>query len=419
MKIGILYGQKLTPERDMRHPELGNPGVGGTQFCIGMLVRYLSEYEEYRITVYQYNDTIFPEKVKIKKIENFEQALQDASDQDAFICVQPEILEDYHAMSRAACKIVLWVHSPFKEGEAAKVADCANIKRVVFVGRQQYDQYIDHRICKKATYVFNMFYGKLAQYQRKDDYEKIVTYMGSIIPSKGFHILAEQWKKIVEQVPDAELYVIGSGSLYSKGARLGEYGIADSEYEKRFMPYLTDEQGKILNSVHFCGVLGQEKYEIFNKTAVGIINPSACTETFGLSAVEMEACGIPIVTKAKNGLLDTVRHHETGLMYHKEKKLADDVIRLLQDRKLNQTLGKNAQKFVCDAFDPEKLTKEWMKVLEEVKMDVPAVYQKPTGFFSNQGKWLRIINRRIQAVFGTEKSLGEIKAVIKKCVGKK
>ena len=41
MKIGILYGQKLTPERDMRHPELGNPGVGGTQFCIGMLVRYL------------------------------------------------------------------------------------------------------------------------------------------------------------------------------------------------------------------------------------------------------------------------------------------------------------------------------------------------------------------------------------------
>lgn len=142
------------------------------------------------------------------------------------------------------------------------MADCANIKRVVFVGRQQYDQYIDHRICKKATYVFNMFYGKLAQYQRKDDYEKIVTYMGSIIPSKGFHILAEQWKKIVEQVPDAELYVIGSGSLYSKGARLGEYGIADSEYEKRFVPYLTDEQGKILNSVHFCGVLGQEKYEI-------------------------------------------------------------------------------------------------------------------------------------------------------------
>ena len=31
--------------------------------------------------------------------------------------------------------------------------------------------------------------------------------------------------------------------------------------------------------------------------------------------------------------MDTVRHHETGLMYHKEKKLADDVIRLLQDRK--------------------------------------------------------------------------------------
>ena len=38
-----------------------------------------------------------------------------------------------------------------------------------------------YRICKKATYVFNMFYGKLAQYQRKDDYEKIVTYMGRCV----------------------------------------------------------------------------------------------------------------------------------------------------------------------------------------------------------------------------------------------
>ena len=56
-----------------------------------------------------------------------------------------------------------------------------------------------------------------------------------------------------------------------------------------------------MKSVHFCGNMGIEKLEIYNRTTVGVVNPSARTETFGLSAVEMEACGIPVVTKSGNG----------------------------------------------------------------------------------------------------------------------
>lgn len=63
----------------------------------------------------------------------------------------------------------------------------------------------------------------------------------------------------IKKVPQAQLYVIGGGNLYNRNAVMGKYGIATQEYENEFMPYITDDDGKILPSVHFCGILGKEK----------------------------------------------------------------------------------------------------------------------------------------------------------------
>ena len=173
------------------------------------------------------------------------------------------------------------------------------------------------------------------------------------------------------------------------------------------------ENGEILDSVHFCGVLGQEKYSIFNKTAVGIINPSALTETFGLSAVEMEACGIPIVTKADQGLLDTNIHKQTGLLFSREKNLKKLVIRLLTNKEWNKALGEQAKKFATTTFAPEIIVEEWFQLLNEVIEGKKAVYCPPVNFFLKQNKWLRMINRQIQKITGKQVSLMEWKARIR------
>lgn len=412
MKIEILYGNEFTPESDMRQPEKGNPGVGGAQYCLGMLVRYLAKEEDMSLTVYQFRDTHFPENVEVKKITSWEEALRNEGGVDALICTHRSLVDDYDKMKSARVPIVLWVHNHLSVEQADAIVRCDAIKRVVFVGRQLYDLYLDHRICKKSTYIFNMFKGDLEEYRRQDDYEKIVTYMGNLDPSKGFHILAEQWKGIVSEAPDAQLYVIGSGKLYTREARLGKFGLAEEQYEKRFMPHLLNDKGELLDSVHFCGVLGQEKYNIFNKTAVGIINPSALTETFGLSAVEMEACGIPMVTKAAQGLLDTSIHGQTGLLYNREKDLKKFVVRLLSDRELNKKLGAQAKEFVSAAFAPETLIKEWIQLLHEVGEGREAQYRPPVNFFLKQNKWLRLVNRQVHKVTGSQMSLMEWKAKV-------
>ena len=54
-------------------------------------------------------------------------------------------------------------------------------------------------------------------------------------------------------------------------------------------------------SVHFHGVMGEEKKELIARTSVGVANPSGRTETFGISAIDFSSRGVPVVTIASGG----------------------------------------------------------------------------------------------------------------------
>lgn len=197
-------------------------------------------------------------------------------------------------------KTILWGHNFYLSDFCNKISGCSYVKANVFVGRQQYDRYVDHKVIKKSTYIYNM-YPQPVYEARKENSNHAVTYIGSLVPLKGFHVLAQAWKSILTEVPDAELNVIGSGKLYGRNSKLGRYGIADEEYERQFMPGLTEPDGSIMPSVHFWGVLGVEKNDVIRNTCVGVVNPTGRTETFGISALDFESMSVPVVTIAKGG----------------------------------------------------------------------------------------------------------------------
>lgn len=186
-----------------------------------------------------------------------------------------------------------------------------------------------------------------------------ITYLGSLVPIKGFHLLAKAWPSILQAYPDAHLNVIGSGNVYGN-AQLGKYGIAEESYEKQFMPYLTKPNGEILPSVTFYGKLGEEKNKILAKTKIGIPNPSGYSETFCLSAIEMELYGCKIVTKKYVGFLDTVPP-SGGILYKHESSLATNIIKELQQNENNSY--KETYDFISRNFNTTKIISEWTKVL--------------------------------------------------------
>lgn len=400
MRIGLLFNDKGYSGLDMSSPQAGNPGVGGTQFCYLMLQKYLYELDEnVSPIIYHFSDNVFPVQIE-KKINSVNEVIELAvKDQiDILIVQNGQSDEWYNILKETDLKVIIWAHNYLQYKEVEIIENTNNIKRVVFVGRQEYDRYIDHDIVNKSTFIFNMFYSEDLRYWRNNDFSQHVTYTGSLIPSKGFHLLAEIWKDVLEEVPNAQLNVIGSGKLYDRNAKLGKYEIAEETYEASFIPYLCDESGDLLPSVHFKGILGEEKIEIYQNTSVGIINPSAITETFGLSAVEMQACGIPIVTKNRFGFPDTIKNRKTGLLFTNDKQFLDYVIRLLSDKDYNEMLGKQAKTFVSEEFSPNKIIEQWYGLFKDILEDKKCEYIKPIGNWRNDYKYLRAVNRLLRKI---------------------
>ena len=387
--VGLLIQDKGIQGLDLSAPEKGNPGIGGTEYCFLLLAKFLNEDEDFDVTIYHFGDNKLPSKDIV--CEDEEDALKKASANSGKTLMIIKNLQEpsfYDLFDKYDLNYVMWCHNFLTYEEMNFFYNNERVKRCICVGRQMYDYYVDHRIIDKMEYCFNMVIP--GNTSRIKEYDNNVTYIGSLISQKHFHILAKHWKEIVREVPGAKLHVIGSGKLYDRTSKLGPLSVADIDYENEFLPYL-EEDGKLMSSVIFHGILGADKRdEVFENTAVGVVNPMAATETFCLGAVEMEAVGIPVVTRKKNGLLDTVRDNETGLLYNDESELAQKVIALLKNHEYNESLGKNASNFARNEFLPEKIIPKWKNVLKEIADGRKAVYHKPVNHFENNGKRIRM-----------------------------
>ena len=396
--VAMLFQEAETDHMDLSMPELGNPGVGGTAFCFLLLSKFLVEREEVKLTIYQFQDNILPGKYT-RKVSDLKEALEEAKrDGNTIVLARNhQTSEDYEVMKAYDFKYIFWMHNKLTYEEIRMFSAWDSVKRIICVGREMYDYYIDDPVINKMDYAINMFVPPAADRVRPAEYKPIVTYMGSLTYDKNFHLLTNVWKEILKEVPDAQLHVIGSGKLYDKSSVMGSLGYAEKEYEDLFLPGITDDAGKLLPGIQFYGILGDEKYDVFCKTSVGVVNPMA-TETFCLAAIEMEACGVPVVTRRKNGLLDTVQDGETGILYRDISELPKVIIRLLKDADLNEKYGKAGIQFARNEFLPEKIIPKWITIFQEVEEDKPARYQKPKKNPDNNGKWIRSLLHGIHQI---------------------
>lgn len=398
IKLAVLFQEEETRGVDLSHPEKGNPGVGGTAFCFILFLKYMQKYSDIDIRVYKFQDNILPTNNEIV-VDGMREALDAAKSDGAEIILirNHQTDEAYEILQQYEFKYIFWMHNKLTYKEIRLFSKWKNVKRVVAVGHEMYDYYVDDIVCEKLTYILNPFVPPSTDFIRPDSYSPSVVYVGSLTYDKNFHLLTSVWREILDAVPDATLHVIGSGRLYDKNSKLGKFGHAEESYEDLFMPPILDEAGNPLKSVIFHGIMGDDKYEVFKDGAVGVINPMA-TETFGLAAVEMEACGMPIVCRKKNGLLDAVKDGETGTLYKDISGLAPAIIKLLSNKELNKEYHDNAIKFARDVFLPENIMPKWAELIRDVSADVKAKYIKPKENLDNNGKRIRCILHGIHSI---------------------
>lgn len=390
MRLAFFYSNKGLPGFDYSKPDEFNPGIGGTHYQMILLIFYLSQ-KGYDVSVFCYEDSIFPINVKKNIIKSYTELMYKVKNNVDLLIMRAESDRQYwDCISNCPIKIIFWGHNFYLSSMADFVARTNSIVANVFVGKQQYDRYMDHEIISKSTVIYNM----------QKDYtvfpnmncEKTVVYMGALVPSKGFLELAKLWKRILKKVPDAKLKVIGTGQVYSRNERMGPLGIAAESYENKFLKYLTDNTGTMLESVEFMGLLGKEKFQVFEKATVGVINPTARTEIFSVSIMEMATFMLPVVTLNKNGFPDSIRNGETGYLCNSLNEIGKKIVYMLQHPDVANVMGGNAKKFI-HYFQPDKIIPCWIHLFDLICNNMKMTYLNPSKPLNNNMKFLRIGNR--------------------------
>jgi len=151
-----------------------------------------------------------------------------------------------------------------------------------------------------------------------------IVHLGRLRKYKSVEIAMRAMRIILESVPDARLVIIGDGP--HKPALRREMERLDLNGAVEFRGYMqAEELVKFLNRSHL------------------LINPSP-KEGWGLTVVEANACGMPVVASDRPGLRDSVWHGETGFLvpYADENAFADKSIQLLKDPDLWERTSRGA-----------------------------------------------------------------------------
>ena len=303
---------------------------------------------------------------------------------------------DFEILDQFADKlyIYVWAHNQPSTQLLNIVWRKSYIRKIINVGYGEMQTYQLNPAYLKSTYIYNIFpFQHIDYYKKQIHFEDNhnVAYMGSLEPAKGFHVLARHWTEVLKTVPDAQLYVIGSGKLYDRNAVLGHYGIAQKDYEDSFMKYLTDSNGDILPSVHFLGLLADEKYEILGKCKVAVPNPTGI-ETFCITAIEMQMCGCNITTKDAFAYQDTIANK--SYLFKQESELSAYIVKRLMDKR---DAYDSLYYYITSKFGIEGNIQRWEQELKCTKqpLNVLVMAYEVRWFFYRVYCWiLRKIFRR-------------------------
>ncbi len=159
--------------------------------------------------------------------------------------------------------------------------------------------------------------------------QPVIGIVGRLDPVKGHTDFLNAAKIILSEKPDVQFLIIGDGEIRAQ---------------------LEEEAKSLLieNNIKFLGHI-QDVHEIVS--LIDILAICSHQEGFSLAAIEAMALGKPVVATEVGGLPEVVDNDITGILVgsHNPAKLAEALLKLLNDKQLVIRLGENG-KNKCKEF---------------------------------------------------------------------
>ena len=162
---------------------------------------------------------------------------------------------------------------------------------------------------------------------RKDSDRKepgLIVYLGRLKKYKNVDHLIQAMAIVRKEVPGARLMIVGTGD------------------RRRALETLTRSMG-LGEVVEFTGYVSEEE-KIRLLTRAELAAYPSSKEGWGITVIEANACGVPVVATRVAGLRDAVVDGETGLLtpLGDREAMARALIGLLRDPEERERLGRNA-----------------------------------------------------------------------------
>lgn len=154
--------------------------------------------------------------------------------------------------------------------------------------------------------------------------EPTILYLGRLKKYKSVQHMIEALPIVRRSIPNARALVVGGGDY------LGE------------LMALTEKLG-LTSCVEFTGFVPEaKKLEYLRRSHISLY-PSP-KEGWGITNIEANACGTPVVAANSPGLKDSVSPEKSGLLYEygNVEQLSAQIVRLLKDRQLHDRMSATA-----------------------------------------------------------------------------
>lgn len=160
-------------------------------------------------------------------------------------------------------------------------------------------------------------------FSKKAEYP-LISYLGRIKKYKSVDHLIKAMDLVKNEVPDVKLKIVGDGDNLDSLKKLKTSLNLDKYIE-------------------FTGFLSKEKKVEILQSSHLTVNPS-CKEGWGLTVIESNACGTPVIASNAPGLKDSVVDGKTGILYEygNIKQLSESIVNLLEDNEKRAEYSSNA-----------------------------------------------------------------------------
>lgn len=193
---------------------------------------------------------------------------------------------------------------------------------------------------------------KVFRVTKKREYDKEHLTFGTVktfLPVYGLEYLVKAFKKLIDKTNDDKLKLILAG----RGP--------EEESLRQLVKDLNIEE-----QVEFKGFLPiEEVVDTFNEIDVSVI-PSL-RESFGVSAVEAQACGCAVIASRTGGLPEAAKEDYSALFFEPKNidELTEKMLLLYEDRKLLRKFQENAVQYVEDHFQLDDNFKNIESIYEQ------------------------------------------------------